>query len=42
MKKILLIDDERSLVRTLDLYFRGKGYNVFSAFDAREGLRLWR
>ena len=42
MKKILLIDDESSLVRTLDLYFRGKGYNVFSAFDAREGLRLWR
>ncbi|MDR3568350.1 MAG: sigma-54 dependent transcriptional regulator [Syntrophobacteraceae bacterium] len=42
MKKILLIDDETSLVRTLELYFRGKGYKVFAAFDAREGLQLWR
>ena len=42
MTKILLIDDERSLVRTLELYFRSKGYQVLSAFDAREGLRLWR
>ncbi len=42
MKKILLIDDEVSLVRTLELYFRGKGYSVFAAFEAREGLELWR
>ncbi|MGC9196831.1 MAG: sigma-54-dependent transcriptional regulator [Syntrophobacteraceae bacterium] len=42
MKKILLIDDEISLVRTLELYFCGKGYEVFAAFDAREGLQLWR
>lgn len=42
MKKILLIDDEHSLVRTLELYFRSKGYEVFAAFDAREGLGLWR
>ena len=42
MKKILLIDDEHSLVRTLELYFRGKGYQVLSAFDARQGLGLWR
>src|SRR5208283_4809619 len=42
MKKILLIDDEHSLVRTLELYFRSKGYHVLASFDAREGLRLWR
>jgi DNA-binding NtrC family response regulator len=42
MKKILLIDDEHSLVRTLELYFRSKGYQVFAAFDARDGLNLWR
>ncbi|SPF46371.1 Acetoacetate metabolism regulatory protein AtoC [Syntrophobacter sp. SbD1] len=42
MKKILLIDDEHSLVRTLELYFQGKGYHVLAAFDAREGLSLWR
>jgi two-component system response regulator AtoC len=42
MKKILLIDDEHSLVRTLELYLRSKGYYVLTAFDAREGLNLWR
>ncbi len=42
MKKILIIDDEHSLVRTLELYFQSKGYLVISAFDAREGLSLWR
>ncbi len=42
MKKILLIDDEHSLVRTLELYFQSKGYLVLAAFDAREGLELWR
>ncbi len=42
MKKILLIDDEHSLVRTLELYFRSKGHQVLAAFDAREGLNLWR
>ncbi len=42
MKKILIIDDEHSLVRTLELYFQSKGYTVFSAFGARGGLDLWR
>ena len=42
MRKILLIDDEHSLVRTLELYFQSKGYLVLAAFDAREGLDLWR
>lgn len=37
-----MVDDETSLVRTLELYFSGKGYKVFAAFDAREGLQLWR
>ena len=32
MKKILLIDDEHSLVRTLELYFQSKGYFVLAAF----------
>ncbi len=42
MRKILIIDDDSSLARTLELYFRGKGYVVFVAPDAREGLELWR
>ncbi|MCE5335598.1 MAG: sigma-54 dependent transcriptional regulator, partial [Desulfobacteraceae bacterium] len=42
MKKILIIDDDNSLARTLELYFRAKGYVVSVAPDAREGLKLWR
>ncbi len=42
MKKILIIDDDNSLARTLELYFRTKGYFVLVAPDAREGLNLWR
>ncbi|MEM5787482.1 MAG: sigma 54-interacting transcriptional regulator, partial [Syntrophobacteraceae bacterium] len=42
MKKILIIDDDRSLSRTLELYFQSKGYLVLAAPDAREGLILWR
>lgn len=42
MKKILIIDDDRSLARTLELYFQSKGYFVLAASEAREGLDLWR
>ncbi len=42
MKKILIIDDDHSLARTLELYFQSKGYTVLAAPDARGGLDLWR
>lgn len=42
MKKILIIDDDSSLARTLELYFQSKGYSVLVAGDARTGLGLWR
>jgi two-component system response regulator AtoC len=42
MKKILIIDDDKSLARTLELYFQSKGYHVFVGFAARDGLELWR
>lgn len=42
MRKILIIDDDRSLARTLELYFESKKYQVSVAFAAREGLELWR
>ncbi len=42
MKKILIIDDDNSLARTLELYFQTKGYQVLVAPDARKGLDIWR
>ncbi len=42
MRKILIIDDDTSLARTLELYFQTKGYLVLVAGDAKTGLSLWR
>jgi two-component system response regulator AtoC len=37
--KILIIDDERSLLESLEMFLVEKGYTVQSALDAAEGLR---
>lgn len=42
MKKILIIDDDKSLARTLELYFQSKGYHASVGFAAHDGLELWR
>jgi DNA-binding NtrC family response regulator len=42
MNRILIVDDDQSLSRTLELYFRSKGFEVFVARDAGNGLHLWR
>ena len=36
--RILLVDDDRELVRVLTMVLEGAGYEVVSAFDAHEGL----
>ncbi len=41
MQTILIIDDDPSLARTLELYFKSKGHRVFVAGNARDGLSLW-
>lgn len=38
-KKILIIDDERPLLETLEMFLSEKGYGVRCATDAAEGLR---
>ena len=42
MKRIMIVDDDTSLTRTLDLYFRGKNYDVSIFRTAREALERWR
>ncbi len=41
-KKVLLIDDEKDLVETLSFRLQAAGYEVITAFDGAEGLRLAR
>ncbi len=42
MKKIMIVDDDTSLTRTLELYFRGKDYDVSVFRTGREAFEHWR
>jgi len=42
MEKILIIDDDHALARTLKLYFQSKGFEVTTANNAQEGIKLWQ
>jgi DNA-binding response OmpR family regulator len=39
-KKILFIEDERALQKTLGDYLKSEGYKVISAFDGESALKL--
>ncbi|MFH0791969.1 MAG: response regulator [bacterium] len=40
MKKILLIEDESALQKTLGEYLRQEGYDIVSALDGEKGIEL--
>ncbi len=40
MKKILFVEDEPSLQKTLGGKLKNKGYEIISAFDGDEGVRM--
>lgn len=40
MKKILIIEDEESLLKVLDLKFKEEGFEVLRAVNGEEGLAL--
>jgi DNA-binding NtrC family response regulator len=42
MRKILIVDDDPSLARTLALYFQSRQYDTSSSETGRGGLELWR
>ena len=39
-RTILLIDDDKNLLSTLELYLKKVGYGVISAFNGMEGIKL--
>ncbi len=41
-KKVLIVDDEKSIVDILDFNLKKEGYETFKAYDGREGLKLAR
>jgi two-component system response regulator AtoC len=42
MKRIMIVDDDASLTRTLELYFRGKDYEVTTYRTGHEAFQHWR
>ena len=42
MKQIMIVDDDPSLTRTLELYFRGKHYDVVVFRTGRQAFEHWR
>jgi two-component system response regulator AtoC len=42
MKRIMIVDDDPALARTLELYFRGKSYDVSVFGTGREALDHWQ
>jgi len=42
MKKILLVDDEERLLRSLAFYFEDEGYNVYTALSGEDAILLLR
>lgn len=40
-KKILIIDDEQDFVDMVGIRLKANGYEVVSANDGREGLKVW-
>jgi DNA-binding response OmpR family regulator len=41
-QRILIVDDDASILRTLDLLLSREGYDVIQARDGSEAVRLWR
>ena len=40
MTKILIVDDEKDIVEALSFMLQAKGYEIISAYDGEEGLKL--
>jgi len=42
MKKLLIIDDEESILRVLSISLKSDGYNIVTASNGEEGVKLFR
>ena len=40
-KKILIVDDERDIVKTLMIRLQSSGYDVITAFEGMQGKGPW-
>ena len=40
MNKILVCDDEKDIVRALEIYLKAEGYEIIKAYNGREAIRI--
>ncbi len=41
MKRILIVDDEKEIVRTVRAYLNNEGFKTYAAYDGEQALRAW-
>jgi len=41
MKRILIVDDEEEIVRTVRAYLNNEGFKTYAAYDGEQALRAW-
>ncbi len=41
MKRILIVDDEKEIVRTVRAYLDNEGFKTYAAYDGEQALRAW-
>lgn len=41
MKRILIVDDEKEIVRTVRAYLDKEGFKTYAAYDGEQALRAW-
>ena len=41
MKRILIVDDEKEIVRTVRAYLGNEGFKTYAAYDGEQALRAW-
>ncbi len=40
MSKILVVDDDKEIVKAIDIYLSGEGFNIVSAYDGEVAIKL--
>ncbi|MEE8195393.1 MAG: response regulator transcription factor [Candidatus Bipolaricaulota bacterium] len=41
MKRILIVDDEKEIVKTVRAYLNNEGFKTYAAYDGEQALRAW-
>ena len=40
MYNVLVVDDDREIVRAIEIYLKKEGYNILRAYDGKQALKI--